>query len=227
LNFQYMKFIPRLSSKHPIVGQTYDLFESIWAKTLQELDGTNEFYSDPFIYADHVGVIVFRDRPIAAHIINWYDLNNPINYKLRSLSHYPIEVREKLNQIQAQTICTMEYLCLAPDFRQNRIIHFPTLMGYLSLRTLRETQHDIVMGVTHNLRKVNKACENLGMQKLVETNHCLHNVPVDFYSLKSSTPFSCHDATVSALGEKLFTNIQIIGGSYDSKENFRRNFAST
>ena len=82
------------------------------------------------------------------------------------------------------------------------------LISYLSVKTFKLTDACAGVAVTHDLRKVSEITKSIGMRRVVDEKHMLHNVPVSYFGIKKNWETLCPSEEIRALGQQLFAEVQ-------------------
>jgi hypothetical protein len=186
--------------------EVYDVWKSVWTKTLRDLDGAERLYSDDFTKQDEIIVLYFESKPVALVCHRFVDISLQMNQDDSYFKPWPKKAILSL-QKDGNNIAIGSQITILPDFRKTVWDGIPLkeLITALSLDTLRAKPIDAITGVMRADKGMNDLFFRCGATALLK-NVTFHNVPVDLVAFFPKTKAITIDTVFSTFIETMKNN---------------------
>lgn len=182
---------------HSDYFNAYQLWKSIWSKTLQTESKIKEpevLYSDNFLLQDEAVCLFDGDEIIAVIMLKWLDLTLAAHCDLSYFAAYPVEVLKKLS-LESPQVVTVGGLVIKESWRKH-VVGFGVseiIIG-ATIKRFLETPAQALITLTRNNRSVHKIFYRYGGHPLCQ-NILSHGVEADIIAVyKDNLLFSqCFD----------------------------------
>lgn len=162
----------------------YQLWHSVWTKTLHELGLDAEGLRDEFVRQDFVTSIVHAGQPVTVHLYSFFAIDCLAARQHRYLNgNYPEIYFEKLKKLGVRDVMSMEYMTVHPDWRRAR---YPIVAGGLALQVMKLYGADAAIAPARRDHKVHELAPMYGGESLIP-KVINHNVECDLLLCRRST----------------------------------------
>lgn len=199
-----------LSAKNPdpnhieLANKSFLLWKSTWMKVFQTLNFDCSHLEDDYLRQNIIACITHNNNPIALHLYSVFHIQSLAAHSHSYFRQYPEEFFLKLSSNGVQTVMSMEYMTVHPDWRKSQTnIHIGSLLGGLAFEVAKFLQVDAAIAPARRDHKVHEIAYSFGAVPILE-NIVNHNVPCD---LIAGFPGSLHphkDLTIQKLIEDLW-----------------------
>ena len=165
-----------------IYDETYQTWRQVWEQAFLELNGNKVLYSDGFTRQTKIGAIFYRDRCVSLIALRECDFSFLSHKQDPLLSSWDTESFEKLVK-DGSKVAICSYLSVHPDFRGEIApgISLKLLISFMSVRTLLDSDCDVMTGTTRCNRGTDKAAYSTGATFLKKSS--MHGVEVDLIAI--------------------------------------------
>lgn len=170
---------PPAALKHTY-NASYGLWESVWLKTLGELDGLKVLSSDGFTTQEFFAVIHSQGSPMALCCYKTLNLSIPCHHKDSWLAPWPKEILAEISQTYSRALIP-SWLTVHDDFRKSagyQGANLALILSELISVICLHTKASIAFGTPRVDRSVNKLVYQAGATCLL-SDVIHHGVPVD------------------------------------------------
>ena len=166
-----------------LYNASFELWESVWFETLQELDGIQALHSDAFTLQDFFAVVVLDQKPAALCCFKMLDLRLQSHQKDSWLAPWPKSLIGEIAKTHPQALIP-SWLSVHADYRKSsgfQGVNLALVMSEMISLVCLEVGADIAFGTPRKDRSVNKLVYQAGATCLAEdVSH--HGVLVDLVS---------------------------------------------
>lgn len=163
---------------------SYALWKDVWRKTLFELDGTEQIFSDQFIRQDYFGVFTDGDQPVALCCFKEMQLEHQTHREDSWFKPWPADLLTSLSREHKRWLVP-SWLTVHPDYRRTKRtlpVDFAAMGIELIALMCLDTKADIAVGTPRNDRSVSQLLYRVG-GKAVKKDVIHHGVSIDLVTM--------------------------------------------
>jgi len=188
----------------PKFQKAYELWNSIWSETFNELVGLEKFYSDDFLRSHEVSVLFYDEEPISVFLYNQLNMKSKAFQNLSYFKNYPEQVFEQIKTYE--NIMVMGYLTVSKNWRKSITnISFSDVHVGLAVKRFLNSNHQALISFTRNNRKINDVVYRFGAKGLLK-EHTAHNVSVDYILIDKFSAKNHPDDDLQTIVDFLWEN---------------------
>ncbi|MEZ4815970.1 MAG: hypothetical protein R3A80_12335 [Bdellovibrionota bacterium] len=148
-----------------------------WESHFQETKSSAQLFSDELLRTTYVLVLHKKELPIGILFSSIWNLWNPVHQHSRYLSNYPAEVKSEFQALRYNSVLSLEYLTIRPDWRYSKCaLPLSEVLLGLGLKMFHQNENvDAAISIARRAVKVQDRMAGWGMR---EVHHMtLHNNP--------------------------------------------------
>ncbi len=195
-----------LKNHYNIYDQAYSFWKKFWLDIYTQAGTPESFLPDDFYRQNYLGVLFHKSTFVGSLFSSVFLINSPSTVDHRYFKFYPKEFLEMLKQKNINTLFTVEFLTLNPDYRKSKIgISLSETIIGLSLETFKSNFYDSVIGTARTDVKVNDSCYKFGFECLVPKVE-RRNFSVDLIAANQKNLSKHPDTNIKKLIDTLWNN---------------------
>lgn len=210
-NLSYVILPSKITGEENFVPEyenVYSFWENSWKKTFAESGSPQSHWQDHFLRQDAVVALKNNDTVLGCILSTVYSLNSISALKSEYFKYITPETVEQLKSQQIKRAMTMEYLCVDPQYKQNKQkLGIGRLLVALTTNVARSLGADCAFGMPILGTKVDKMIANVGGY-VVQPDIKKYGYTLQLMVTPAQVNFKSEDTEVEQYRKKLWNSRQ-------------------